>query len=71
MTWIPSDANSASKERQNLASRSRRRKRTCVPSSARLITRFRACWVTKEASGFLVERVTCTRRVPISMKNRT
>ena len=42
-----------------------------VPSSARLITRFLACWVTKEESGLVVATVTCTRRAPISMKNRT
>jgi len=27
--------------------------------------------VTNEESGLVVETVTCTRRVPISMKNRT
>jgi len=68
---IPSDAKTSSKERENLASRSRMRKPICVPSSARLIARFLACWVTKEESGLVVETVTCTRRVPISMKNKT
>jgi hypothetical protein len=71
ITRIPSDTKTVSKERQNLASRSRMRKSICVPSSARLITRFLACWVTNEESGLVVETVTCTRRIPISMKNRT
>jgi len=71
ITRIPSDPKTASKERENLASRSRMRKPICVRSSARLITRFLACWVTKEQSGLVVETVTCTRRAPISMKNRT
>jgi hypothetical protein len=71
ITRIPSDTKTGSKERQNLASRSRMRKPICVPSSARLITRFLACWVTNEESGLVVATVTCTRRVPISMKNRT
>jgi hypothetical protein len=71
ITRIPSDTKTSSKERRNLASRSRTRKPICAPSSARLITRFLACWVTKEESGLVVETVTCTRRVLISMKNRT
>jgi hypothetical protein len=48
ITRIPSDAKTSSKERQNLAARSRMRKRICVPSSASLITRFLA-WVRGQA----------------------
>src|SRR3990170_436970 len=70
VTRIPSDTQTSSKERENLASRSRMRKPICVPSSARLIARFLACWVTKEESGLVVETVTCTRRVPVGQGTR-
>ena len=60
------EAKTLSNERANLASRSRTRKRIGRPSSLSRITTFRACWVMKDASGLLVETVTCTRRVPIS-----
>jgi hypothetical protein len=68
---MPSLANTSSKERQNLASRSWMRSLFPAPSSEKLMARFRACWVTKTESALPVETVTCTRRVAISLKNST
>jgi hypothetical protein len=66
---IPSLAKTSSKEREHLASRSRIRNLTPAPSSERLIARLRACRLTRTESGLLVATLTCTARVPISMKN--
>ena len=71
ITRMPSLAKTSSKERENLASRSRIRNLVLAPSSERSIAKFRACWVTKADSGLLVETVTRTRRVAISRKNST
>jgi alpha-beta hydrolase superfamily lysophospholipase len=57
ITATPSDSKTASKERVNLESRSRMRKRTPVESVSSL-NRLRACWVTNEASGLRVDIVT-------------
>jgi hypothetical protein len=71
ITRIPSLAKTSSKERENLASRSRTRNVILACSSERLIARLRACWVTNAESGPLVETPRRTRRDPISMKKST
>src|SRR6266516_2569346 len=70
-TWAPSERNASSKLRQNFASRSRSRKRTCRSRSPNTSSKLRACWVTQVLSGWAVTPARCTRRVSSSMKNRT
>ena len=53
-TSPPSARNTASKLRQNLASRSRSTKRTCRPRSPSTRSRFRACWATQAPLGLAV-----------------
>src|SRR6266571_5041251 len=70
-TWAPSERNTSSKLRQNFASRSWSRKRTCRPRSPSTSCRLRACWVTQALPGWAVTPARCTRRVSSSMKNST
>jgi len=52
MILVPSALNTASKEPENLVSRSWIRKRGVVPCSSSVPATFRACWVTQAESGF-------------------
>ncbi len=72
---VPSEANTSSKARVNLLSRSRIRNRgTVVPSAvsrSRSIDSSRARWTTHDPLGWSVTPTRRTRRVPSSMMNRT
>jgi hypothetical protein len=70
-TSPPSAQNTASKLRQNLASRSRSTKRTCRPPSPSTSSKLRACWATQAPLGLAVTPAKWTRRVSSSMKNST
>src|SRR6266540_5163142 len=54
MIWVPSAANTSSKARVNLLSRSRRRNRGAVVPSGRSIESSRARWITQGAFGWSV-----------------
>jgi hypothetical protein len=70
-TSASSDRNTSSKARQNLASRSRSRKRTRRPRSPNVSRRLRACWTTQAPSGLAVTPPKCTCRVSSSIKTST
>ena len=70
-TSMPSAVNTASKDLENLASRSRIKNRNDAVRSPRSITTLRACWVVQPAVGWAVTPRICTRRVAISMTNST
>ena len=65
-TSPPSEQNTSSKLRQNLASWSRSTKRTCRPRSPSTSSRFRACWVTQRPFGWAVTPARWTRRVQLN-----
>src|SRR3990170_6021683 len=60
MILAPSAWNTVSKDRVNLASRSRIRNRGAMPSPTSLLLTFRACCVTQAPSGFFVTPARCT-----------
>ena len=70
-TLTPSAVNTVSKEVVNLVSRSRMRNLTSLASSASVIERLRACWVTQPVTGLAVTPAIRTRRVSWWMKTRT
>jgi hypothetical protein len=65
----PSARNTASKLRENLASRSRSTKRTCRPPSPSTSSRLRACWATQAPLGLAVTPAKWPRLVSCSMKH--
>ncbi len=69
MTRAPSVLNISSKDRANLASRSRIRNR--MSSNSPVMERFLACWVQKTPSGFDVAKEKRSLREPTSMKAST
>jgi hypothetical protein len=71
MVWMPSAANTSSKARVNLLSRSRSRNRGVVVASGRSIDSSRARWTTHGPFGRHVTPASRTCRVPSSMKNST
>jgi hypothetical protein len=62
-TVASSEQSMSSNPRQNLASRSRSRKRTRRPRSCRASSRLRACWVTHRPLGLAVTPARWPRRV--------
>src|SRR6266540_2818665 len=71
MTWVPSEANTSSKARVNLLSRSRIRNRGVAVPAGRSIESSRARWTTQSPFGWRVTPARRTCRVPSSMKNST
>jgi hypothetical protein len=70
-TSTPAAANTASNDSANFASRSRIRSRKLLIRSPRSMTTLRACWVVHSAVGWPVTPTICTRRVAISITNKT
>src|SRR5262249_55575250 len=71
MIWMLSLRKMASKARLTFGSRSRIKNRGGLPRSPRSISRLRACWVIHAESGWRVQAMYSTRRVPIETKNST
>src|SRR6266516_1157421 len=71
MILVPSAANTSSKARVNLASRSRMRNRGAMAPSGRSINSSRARWTTQGPFGWRVTPTKRTCRVPSSITNST
>jgi hypothetical protein len=70
-TWAPTERNTSSKARQNLASWSRSKKPTCRPRSSSASRRLRACWATQRRWGWWSRRPGGRGGCPVRCRNST